>query len=100
MRRDDEIFNYNEGRLWATWDHYPIHARILEDVNTNKFTKEERKRRGLVGKRKQKSNHWNSKKVMMKKNKGIEDAVGTVQRTSENAAGKVAHHTNAGREKE
>ena len=28
MRRNDEVYIHNAGRLWTTWDHYPIFARI------------------------------------------------------------------------
>ena len=28
MRRNDEIYIHNERRLWATWNHHPIFARI------------------------------------------------------------------------
>ena len=33
MRTNDEIYIYNGGRLWATWDHYPICATREEDAH-------------------------------------------------------------------
>ena len=29
--RYDDIYICNDNEAWATWDHYPIHARIYED---------------------------------------------------------------------
>ena len=43
MRRDDEIYIHNESRLWATLDHYPIFARIEEEVHTKKFQRRNKK---------------------------------------------------------
>ena len=36
MRREAEVYIHNEGRLWATWDHCPIFARIQEEAHTKK----------------------------------------------------------------
>ena len=35
------------------------------------------------------------RKKVMKKNEGIEDVLDTIQKNTESAAGKVAHHTKA-----
>ena len=43
MRREDEVYNHSEGRLWATWDHCPIVARIQEEAHTKKSQKGNRK---------------------------------------------------------
>ena len=34
---------HNEERIWAAWDHYPIHARIQEDGLSNNFFKRREK---------------------------------------------------------
>ena len=44
MRRNDEVSIHNAGRLWATWDHYPIFARIEEEPHVNVFQKWIRKK--------------------------------------------------------
>ena len=43
MRRNDEIYIHNAGRLWATWDHYPIFARIHEERHVKAFQKRHKK---------------------------------------------------------
>ena len=57
-----------------------------------------KKKNGLDGNRKLKSNQWNSKKVM-EKNEGTEDDLVTIQKDIETAAGMVAHHSKSEREK-
>ena len=61
MKRNNEIYIDNEGRLWATWDHYQIFARMQEDAHTNIEKQKKEIKSGRGGNRKQKSNHWNSK---------------------------------------
>ena len=39
MRRNDEIYIHNEGRLWATLDHFPIFARVQEEAHAIVFQK-------------------------------------------------------------
>ena len=36
VARDDEICIHIEERSWATWDHYPIYARVQEDGHSKK----------------------------------------------------------------
>ena len=98
MRRDDEIYMHNEGRLWSTWDHYPIYAGIQEDGHTKKNQKG-RKKKWTGWKAKTEDQKLEFKKMVMKENEDIEDTLENIQRTIENAAGKVAHHTNAERDK-
>ena len=43
MRRNDEIYIHNEGRLWATSAHCPIFARIQEKRHTLKSFKKKEK---------------------------------------------------------
>ena len=31
--RRDDVRICNDNKAWATWDHYPIHARIYEDFS-------------------------------------------------------------------
>ena len=41
VRRNDEVYIHNAGRSWATWDHYPIFARIQEGAHATFFQKKE-----------------------------------------------------------
>ena len=47
MRRNDEIHIHTARRLWATWDHYPIFARIQEEPYVKVFSTKESKMDGL-----------------------------------------------------
>ena len=96
MRGNDEIYIHEEGRLWATWDHYPIFARIQEEA-PQLFCKKKKK----VDKWKPKTEEQSLKfkKEVMKKNGSIEDLAG-VRKNTENAARKPAHQTKARREEE
>ena len=55
MRRNDEVYIPNAGRLWALWDRSPSWARIQEETHTNVFQK--RNKGGRAGSRQQKTNH-------------------------------------------
>ena len=35
--RHDDCLIFNEGKLWDTWDHYPIYARIEEGRDAKQF---------------------------------------------------------------
>ena len=43
MGRNDEVYIHNARKLWATWDHYPIFARIEEEPQVNVFQKRNKK---------------------------------------------------------
>ena len=38
-RRDDEMHIPNEERIWTTWNHYSISARVQEEGRTNNSKK-------------------------------------------------------------
>ena len=98
MRRNDEIYIHNAGRLWATWDHYPIVARIQEEPHVTVFHKKEQKVDGLEADNRRSINAFSKKEVM--KNVGNkEENLSTVQKNIENAAKKIRHRTKAQREK-
>ena len=44
MTRNHEVFVHREGRLWATWDHYPIYARIQEAGYSKHLEKGDKKK--------------------------------------------------------
>ena len=98
MRRNDEVYIHNEGRLWATWDHCLIYARIQEDVHS-KFSIKKRGKMwsGWTPKTEEQSVEFNNR--MMEKNDNAEDDLATVQRNIKSASGKVVYHTKAEREK-
>ena len=39
-----KMYICNDARTWATWDHYPFHARIQEEEETERFPKGKRKK--------------------------------------------------------
>ena len=41
VKRNDDIYIHNAGRLWQFWDHYPIFARTQEEAHTKVFQKKE-----------------------------------------------------------
>ena len=43
MGRNEEVYIHIAGRLWATWDHYPILARIEEEPHVKDFQKRNKK---------------------------------------------------------
>ena len=65
MRRSVEIYIHNEGRLWATWDHYPIFERIHEEPHVKVFQK--KGKGGRAASRQQKINLCFLKREVMKK---------------------------------
>ena len=97
MRRNDEICIHNAGRLWATWDHCPIFARIEEEPDTKVFQKRNNKWTGWKPTTEDQS--LNFKKVMMIENGGMEEDLANVQKNTENEAKKVGHRSKAQREK-
>ena len=54
--RHDDCFICNEGKLWDTWDHYPMYARIQEGRDAEQF----------LGNRKKKWRGWAPKTVEQK----------------------------------
>ena len=68
--------------------NYPIFARIQEDVHTKKL-KRGKKWTGWKPKTEERSLTF---KKMMEKNDGTEDCLANIQKNTENAARKVAHH--------
>ena len=97
-RRDDEMHIHNEERIWATWNHYSISARIQEEGRTNNFKKGMKKKSGLDGKLKTEGETVAFKK-RVEKNEGTEDDLDIIRRNMATAAGKVVRHTKAEREK-
>ena len=88
---------HNDERTWATWDHDSLYARIQEEGQTNNFKKEERKK--WAGWKPKTDEQTMEFKKVMQKYEGTEDDLAAIQRSIENAAGKVAHHTKAEGEK-
>ena len=46
MRRNDEVYIHNAGRLWAIWDHHLIFARIEEEPHVEVLQKRNKKLTG------------------------------------------------------
>ena len=95
MRRNDEDI-HNDGRLWATWDHYPVYARIQEAGRSKILQKGKKKWIGWTPKAEMQAVEF--RKKVMEKYDDTEDDLAAIQRTIENAAGKVARYTKAERE--
>ena len=91
----------NDVRTWATWNHYPINVRIQEKEEMESGSKERDRRSGQDGNQRQmnKKKIELRKKVMESGEDKIEEDLADIQKTIEDAAGKVAHHTEAEREK-
>ena len=99
MRRNDEVYIHNDVRAWATWDHCSIYARIQEEEQAKNIAKGKRKKTWTGWKPKTDEQTLEFRKKVMEKNDDTEDELATIQRNIETAAGKVAHHTKAEREK-
>ena len=102
MKRNDEVYIHNEGTLWAISDHYPIYARIQE-AGQSKILQKREKKKWTGWTPKTEMQLVNCRKKVMEKYDDTEDDLGAIQRTVENATGKVVttrkHHTKAEREK-
>ena len=98
MRRNDEIYIHIAGRLWATWDHYPIFARIQEEAHARVFQTRNKKWTGWKPTTEDQSLKF--KKEVMRKKGSMEEDFATIQNNVEIAAKKVVHRTKAQREKE
>ena len=97
MRKNDEVYIHNAGRLWATWDHYPIFARIEEEPHVKVFQKR-KKWTGWKPKTEEQSILFS--RDVMKKGGDKEEHLSTVQKNRKSAAKKIQHRTNAQKEKE
>ena len=96
--RYNEVYIHNDERTWATWDHHPFYARIQEDGHSNNFEKAEKMNwTGWKPKTEEQSAEFTKK--VMEKNEGAEGDLDIIQWNNKTAAGKLAHHTKAEREK-
>ena len=43
----DEIYIHNAGRLWTSWDHYPVFARIHEEPHIKSLSEKNAKMHGM-----------------------------------------------------
>ena len=93
MRRNDEVYIHNAGRLWATWDHYPIFARVEEEPHVKVFQKRNFKMDGMEADNRRAI-------ITFQKGRNTEEDLSTAQKNIENAAKKIQHRTNAQMEKE
>ena len=98
MRRNDEVYVHNAGRLWATWDHYPIFARIEEEPHVKVFQK--RNKKWTCWKPTTEEQLLLFKREVMENERDTEADLCTAQKNIENAAKKIQHRTNAQKEKE
>ena len=86
MRRNDEIYNHNEGRLWATWDHYHIFARTQEEAHTSIFQRRNKKWTGWKPITEEQSLKF--KKEVMKKTIELKKILQQYRRTSRTRQGR------------
>ena len=76
--RHDECFIYNEGKLWDTWDHYHIYARIQEGRDAEQFLG--RKKRHWCGWAPKTVDHM--KKVIENDGHGVDGNLTTIQKNN------------------
>ena len=96
--RQDDCHICNEGKVWDSWDHFPVHARIQEGRDAEQFTKK-RKEWAWMGTQDVEHKIDFMKKVMENDVHGGDEKLATIQKTIEFAAGNVAHCTKAERKK-
>ena len=83
----------------ATWDHYPIFARI-EEQDVKFFQKKKRNQKWTGWKPISDERLVLLRREVMKKGEGEEEVLSTIQKNIENAALKMKHRTNAQKEKD
>ena len=98
MRRNDQFYIHNGGRLWDTWVHYLKFASVQEEAHTKVFQKMYNKWTGWKPITEEQSVKF--KKEVMINNDGVEEDFATIQKTPRARSGKVVHRTKAQREKE
>ena len=98
MRRNDEVYIHNAGRLWATRDHYPIFAWIHEEPHVKVFQKRNKEWTGWKPTTEEQLMQFTRK--VTKNERDTEEDLSTAQKNIENTAKKIQHRTNALKEKE
>ena len=82
--RDDDAYIYNDVKLWDTWDHYPIYARIQEGQSAEQILKRRGRKSGQDGNQRQMS----KKGIQEKGDAGWRrQDLASIQKTIEIAAG-------------
>ena len=81
----------NDNKAWATWDHFPIHARICEDYSDVPLRR--RRKKNWCGRRPRSKEQKEYMRKLLKDKEGSLNDLYVDPEQIEEAARKIAHFT-------